>query len=270
MNVDEPFEDPQPPPPDGDALVLDLDGFEGPIDVLLALARNQKVDITKISILTLAEQYLEFIAAARRLHLELAADYLVMAAWLAYLKSKLLLPEPEPEEEDQLSGSEMAEALSYQLRRLQAMRDAGDKVMGLPRLGQDFFARGAPEGVTIERTPVYELTLFELLKAYGDQTRRKDNSVLSIEASELYSMDEALHRLQGLMGQIVEWRSLLSFIPPGYNDGVLLRSAVAATFAAGLELVRVGDLDLRQGTAFGPIYVRRGSRNPNGNPGDNQ
>lgn len=268
MNADEAFEDPRTPPPDGAALVLDLEGYEGPIDVLLALARTQKVDITKISILMLAEQYLEFIAAARRLDLELAADYLVMAAWLAYLKSRLLLPEPEPEEGDQPSAAEMAESLSYQLRRLQSMRDAGERLMDMPRLGRDFFARGAPEGVTVVRKPVYELTLFELLRAYGDQARRKQNSVLSVEASDLYSMDEALERLRGLIGDFADWRNLASLVPPEFGEGIPLRSAVAATFAAGLELVRSGQLELRQGTAFGPIYVRRSrlyGANPNSN-----
>ena len=258
MDVDQAFEDPEPVRAAGEDLVLDLEGYEGPIDVLLALARQQKVDITKISILTLAEQYLEFIAAARRLRLEIAADYLVMAAWLAYLKSRLLLPEPE-EDEDEPNAPELAEALTFQLRRLQAMRDAGETLMSRPRLGRDVFSRGAPEGVKIVRTPVYELTLFELLKAYGDQRRRKEGSVLHVAASDLYSMDDALQRLRGLFGQMVEWRTLMSYVPGSSEYGLVGRSAIAATFAAGLELARSGDVQLRQGTAFGPIYVRRGN-----------
>lgn len=258
MDVDQAFEDPEPERVEGADLVLDLDGYEGPIDVLLALARQQKVDITKISILTLAEQYLAFIAAARRLRLEIAADYLVMAAWLAYLKSRLLLPEPE-EDGDEPNAPELAEALTFQLRRLQAMRDAGESLMSRPRLGRDIFPRGAPEGVKIIRKSVYELTLFELLKAYGDQRRRKEGSVLHVEASELYSMDDALQRLRGLFGQMMEWKTLMSYVPGSVENGIVRRSALAATFAAGLELARSGDVQLRQGTAFGPIYVRRGS-----------
>lgn len=259
MDFDQAFAEPAR---DGGAdLVLDLDGFEGPIDILLTLARQQKVDLTRISILTLAEQYLAFIAAARQLRLEIAADYLVMAAWLAYLKSRLLLPEPEGDE-DAPSAPEMAEALTFQLRRLQAMRDAGESLMARPRLGRDVFRRGSPEGVQVVRTPVYHLSLFELLKAYGEQRRRKEGSVLTVEASELISIDEALRRLRGLFGQMMEWRTLMSFVPGRPGDGLVGRSAVAATFAASLELTRSGDIQLRQGTPFGPIYVRRGSRNP--------
>ena len=258
MDVDQAFEDPEPERLGGADLVLDLEGYEGPIDVLLALARQQKVDITKISILMLAEQYLEFISAARRLRLEIAADYLVMAAWLAYIKSKLLLPEPD-EDEDEPTAPELAEALTFQLQRLQAMRDAGETLMSRPRLGRDIFSRGAPEGVKIVRKSVYELSLFELLKAYGDQKRRKEGSVLHVEASELYSMDEALQRLRGIFGQMTEWRTLMSYVPANVQDGVVRRSALAATFAAGLELARSGEVQLRQGTAFGPIYVRRGA-----------
>src|SRR5277367_5430604 len=159
-------------------LVVDLDGYEGPIDVLLALAREQKVDLTHISILQLADQYLAFISAARSLRLEIAADYLVMAAWLAYLKSRLLLPEPQPDDEP--SGAELAAALAYQLQRLEAMQQAGARLMARPQLGRDVFRRGAPEGVPIVKHAQYEATLFELLKAYGEGRSRADSAVLHI------------------------------------------------------------------------------------------
>jgi len=258
MDEDQPFEDERPERFGETGLVLDLEGYEGPIDVLLALARDQKVDLTHISILTLAEQYLAFISAARRLRLEIAADYLVMAAWLAYLKSRLLLPPPD-DDDDMPSAPELAEALTFQLRRLEAMREAGEGLMVLPRLGRDVFGRGSPEGVQIVRTPVYDLSLYDLLKAYGDQRRRRDSSVLSIEASELYAMNDALQRLKGLLGSMGDWAMLFSFLPQDLRGGLVERSAIAATLAAGLELARSGEIKLRQGTAFGPIYVRRGT-----------
>ena len=239
-------------------LVLDLEGFEGPIDVLLTLARQQKVDLTRISILKLAEQYLEFIAAARRLSLEIAADYLVMAAWLAYLKSRLLLPQQETEE-DQPSAPELAEALSFQLRRLDAMRQAGSRILARPRLGHDVFARAAPEGLEVVRTSVYEVSLFEFLTAYGETRRRTTTRRLQIRPSELYRTDDAIKHLRGVMGQLTEWRTLMSFLPSGLADqgGTIGRSAVASTFLAALELSRSGALELRQTSLFGPIYARR-------------
>lgn len=256
MDVEQPFEDPEPERFSRTDLMLDLEGYEGPIDVLLALSREQKVDLARISILKLAEQYLEFIEAAHRLRLEIAADYLVMAAWLAYLKSRLLLPQPD-EDEDAPSAPELAEALTFQLRRLESMREAGASLMVRPRLGRDFFPRGAPEGVQIVRKSVYDLSLYDLLKAYGDQRRRQDNTVLHVEASDLYSMDDAIQRLRGLMGEMKEWASLFSYIPHQIQGGLVTRSAIASVFAAGLEMARSGDIQLRQGTAFGPIYVRR-------------
>jgi segregation and condensation protein A len=241
------------PEPAGDELVVDLEGYEGPIDVLLTLAREQKVDLTKISILALADQYLAFIAAARRLRLEIAADYLVMAAWLAYLKSRLLLPEPPGPEEP--TGEELAAALTHQLRRLEAMREMGARMMALPRLDRDVFGRGAPEGLPRKLLPRYEATLLELLRAYGDQRRRKEGAVLHIAPAELYSMDDALDRLRRVLGHMPEWRTLVSFLPAGLG-GLIGRSAVAATFAASLELARTGKLQLRQDRAFGPILLR--------------
>ena len=250
----EPFEMEKPPPPPMAELVVDLEGYEGPIDVLLTLAREQKVDITKISILRLADQYLAFIAAARRLSLEIAADYLVMAAWLAYLKSRLLLPRPADAAEP--SGEEMAAALAQQLRRLEAMQKAGQELFARDLLGRDVFGRGAPEGLPRVLVPVYEATLYDLLKAYGEERSRKEAGILHIEAPELYSMDDALQRLSHLLGRMPDWRTLESFLPRGLAVGLVQRSAVAATFAASLELVRSGKLQLRQDTAFGPIYLR--------------
>ncbi len=254
MTEPEPFELAQPLPQPAVELVVDLEGYEGPIDVLLTLAREQKVDLTRISILQLADQYLAFIAAARRLRLEIAADYLVMAAWLAYLKSRLLLPEPSPPDEP--NGAELAAALAHRLRRLEAMQQAGARLMARPQLGRDVFARGAPEGLPRVLKPVYDATLYDLLKAYGDQRRRKEASVLHIEPPELYSMDDALQRLSRLLGRMPDWRTMMSFLPPGLRGGLVERSAVAATFAASLELERAGRLQLRQDSVFGPIYLR--------------
>ncbi len=239
----------------GEALVLSIDGFEGPIDLLLTLAREQKVDLHKISILALAEQYLAYIAAAKRLRLEIAADYLVMAAWLAYLKSRLLLP-AEEQPEDGPSAEEMAELLAFQLRRLEAMREAGVHLMARPQLGRDVFARGEPEGLPNVTRPVYEVTLFDLLKAYGDQRRRRREAVLHIAPTEYYSMDDALQRLARMVGRVPDWTTLAAFLPPELRDDVSVRSAVASMFAAALEMTRAGRLQLRQEQMFGPIFVK--------------
>ena len=254
MSTGEPFELVRPEPPPPVELVVDLEGYEGPIDMLLSLAREQKVDLTRISILELADQYLAFIAAARRLRLEIAADYLVMAAWLAYLKSRLLLPDPQPPDEP--SGTDLAAALTHQLQRLEAMQHAGAALVARPQLGRDVFPRGAPEGLPRVLRPVYDVTLYDLLRAYGEQRQRKADTVLHIEPPELYSMDDALQRLSRLLGRMPEWRTLMSFLPPSLRGGLIERSAVAATFAASLELARSGKVQLRQDTAFGPIYLR--------------
>jgi segregation and condensation protein A len=234
-------------------LVLDLDGYEGPIDVLLALAREQKVDLARISILALADQYLDFIAAQHRLRLEIAADYLLMAAWLAYLKSRLLLPEPPS---DEPSGEELAAALGRRLQLLQAMQDAGRRLMARPLLGRDVFARGMPEGLAVVPRPVYEVGFHELLRAYADIDHRRQKSVLAILPSAFESMDDALQRLGRFLGRLPDWRDLTSFLPDALKDEVHHRSALAATFAAALELARKGRVELRQERSFGPIYLR--------------
>jgi segregation and condensation protein A len=235
-------------------LVLELDGYEGPIDLLLALAREQKVDLGKISILALADQYLDFIARQRRLRLEIAADYLVMAAWLAYLKSRLLLPQPP--EDDEPSAAELAALLEHRLRLLEAMQTAGRRLMARPRLGHDVFARGMPEELAVIAVPVYELGLYELLRAYGESRRRRAEAVLAIEPSAFHSVDEAVKRLSRFLGHVPDWRELTSFLPEELRGELFLRSALAATFAATLELVRRGRMELRQDRTFGPIYLR--------------
>jgi segregation and condensation protein A len=260
MTAAEPFEQPPPAPPPATELVVDLGAYEGPIDVLLSLAREQKVDLTKISILRLADQYLAFIAAARQLHLDIAADYLVMAAWLAYLKSRLLLPEPQPDDEP--SGAELAARLALQLQRLEAMQQAGARLMARPQLGRDMLDRGMPEGLRVVARVKWDVSLYELLKAYGQGRARTAGAVLEIRAAELYSMDEALERLAALVGKVPDWRTLVSFLPEGLGEGVVGRSALAATFAASLEMARSGKLQLRQDFAFGPIYVRSAEDKP--------
>ena len=235
-------------------LVLELDGYEGPIDLLLALAREQKVDLGKISILALADQYLDFLGRQRRLHLEIAADYLVMAAWLAYLKSRLLLPEPP--QDDEPSAAELAAVLEHRLRLLEAMQTVGRRLMSRPRLGHEVFSRGMPEELAVIAVPVYELGLYELLRAYGENRRRAVEAVLAIEPSAFHSVDEAVKRLSRFLGTVPDWRELTSFLPEELRGELFLRSALAATFAATLELVRRGRLELRQDRTFGPIYLR--------------
>ena len=244
------------------SFVVDLDGYEGPIDVLLTLAREHKLDLTKISILALADQYLEFVAKVRRSNLELAADYLVMAAWLAYLKSRLLLPDLG--EEDEPTGEQMAAALTFQLRRLEAMQDAGQKLMARSHLGREFFRRGAPETFRALINPVLEVTLYDLLRAYGNQKRRIKGGTLHIEAFEIFTVEDARHRLQSLLGSSPDWESLWHFLPEGVLEGLVQRSAIASTFTASLELAREGKIKLRQSGPFGPIYLKAADTNARG------
>lgn len=242
-----------------DSLVLSLDGFEGPIDLLLTLARDQKVDLAKISILALAEQYLAFIERARELRLEIAADYLVMAAWLAYLKSKLLIPK-QKDDEDGEDPAELAARLAFQLQRLDAMRNISQELMDRPRLGQDFFPRGMPEPIRISRQARYEITLFELLKVYGGiRNRAEVGGELRIMPTQLYSMEQAIKRLRFVIGDTPDWTVLEGFLPDNLTDPLVRRSAVASTFAASLELTREGLAEIRQAGLFEPIYVRKAS-----------
>lgn len=243
-------------------MVLDLEGFEGPIDVLLTLAREQKVDITRISILQLADQYLTFITAARRVRLELAADYLVMAAWLAYLKSRLLLPAANDGEGP--TGEQMAEALAFQLRRLEAMQDVGARLMARPLVGREVFYRGAPEGIEIVTSNEFTAELYDLLQAYGALRARGEGGTLHISPSELYSIEDAFERLGRLLGRVADWQTLSTFLPQGIEGGLVGRSALASTFAASLELVRQGKAQMQQAGTFAPIFLRSRERDQNG------
>lgn len=236
------------------SFVVDLEGFEGPIDLLLGLAREQKVDLARISILALAEQYLDYIQRARDLHLEIAADYLVMAAWLAYLKSRLLVPEAPADDEP--SGPELAAALAERLRRLDAIRRAAEQLFARPRLGHERFARGCPEGLSVRRRSRFRLALHELLQAYVDQRLRESESTLTLKPAAVFRIEDALKRLSGLLGG-PEWQNLLAYLPPGLGDDQLRRSAIAAHLGASLELARDGVIELSQAMPFGPIYVRR-------------
>ncbi len=240
----------------GEAFIIDVDGFEGPLDVLLALARVQKVDLRKISILALAEQYLGFILAARIKQLDLAADYLVMASWLAYLKSKLLLPEQEKDGEP--SAEELAERLTLQLQRLEAIRIAATRLMSRDRLGADVFSRGAPEGVRVIKTPRYADTLIDLLKAYSVQrTKKIVHSNYEIHKLQIFAIEDARHRLERMLGVIVDWSIIDTLMPEEFTKGRSRRSGLASTLSATLEMARDGFVELRQMAPFAPIYVRR-------------
>jgi len=254
----EAFEGP-PPNPDmaagkSDGFLVSLDGYEGPLDVLLTLSRQQKLDLTGISILDLAEQYLTFIAEARRLRLEVAADYLVMAAWLAYLKSRLLLP-PQPGDEEP-TGEELAARLQHQLQRLEAMREAADTLMQRERLGVDIFPRGAPEGITVIRKSHYDCSVYDLLMAYVGQVDRSVVTSITPRPPAILSIEEAVRRLSLFLGNMPDWASLEAFLPTELKVGMELRSALASTFTASLELAKQGRLNLRQGQTFGPIYIK--------------
>jgi segregation and condensation protein A len=239
-------------------LVVALDGFEGPIDLLLTLAREQKLDLSTIAILPLAEQYLAFITSARKLRLEIAADYLVMAAWLAFLKSRLLLPEP-PSDTTEPDPAAMADALRFQLLRLEAMQKAAKEIQQKPQLGLDVFMRGMPEKIAVEENPVYYLPIQDLLSAIGAPLRRRKPDSYAIEPTRLYSLEESVERLRDLLGVMPSWSTLLAFLPEMTDERAVLevRSAFASTFAATLELVKNGELELRQDGTFAPIYLRR-------------
>jgi segregation and condensation protein A len=243
------------PKPD-EALIVDVDGYEGPLDVLLALARAQKVDLRKISILALAEQYLLFIAAARVKQLDLAADYLVMASWLAYLKSKLLLPEPDVDGEP--TADELAERLSLQLQRLESIRLAATRLMARDRLGSDVFFRGAPEGIRLIKTPHYSDTLLDLLKAYSTQRVKKiAHSDYQLRRLPVFAIEDARHRLENMLGVIIDWSTIDMLVPNEFATGPTRRTGIASTLSASLEMARDGLVEIRQMAPFAPLYMRR-------------
>ncbi len=239
-----------------EALIVDVDGFEGPLDLLLTLSRTQKVDLRRISVLELARQYLAFVERAKALRLELAADYLVMAAWLAFLKSRLLLP-PDPTE-DGPSGEDLAAHLAFQLERLQAMRDCAARLMARDRLGRDIFARGIPEDVARLRRISYTATLLDLMQGYARIRTRDDFRPFVMDRDAIFTMEQALERLRGLIGFAGTWTDISSYLPEGFaTDPARRRSATASTFAASLELVKEGRAEIRQSDTFAPIELRR-------------
>ncbi len=240
---------------ESEALIVDVDGFEGPLDLLLTLSRTQKVDLRRISVLGLAEQYLGFIERARALRIELAADYLVMAAWLAFLKSRLLLP-PDPTEEGP-SGEELAAHLAWQLERLQAMRESAARLMGRDQKGRDFFARGAPEAIAITRKTLFDASLIDLIRAYARLRTRDEFRPYAFDRSDIYPYEAALARLSSLLPGMSDWTSLQAWLPEGWRGAPQRqRSAIASTFAATLELAKQGQIELRQSDTFAPLQMR--------------
>jgi segregation and condensation protein A len=239
-----------------EALIVDVDGFEGPLDLLLTLSRTQKVDLRRVSVLQLAEQYLVFVAQAQALRIELAADYLVMATWLAYLKSRLLLP-PEPGAEGP-SAEDLAAHLAFQLERLSAMRDAAARLMARDHKGRDFFVRGLPEDVTRHRNVSYRATLLDLMRAYARIRTKDDFRPFILDRKHVFTMEQALERMRSLIGFAGGWADLTSFIPEGWDlHPMRRRSSTAAHFAAMLEMAKAGQVDIRQGETFAPIQIKR-------------
>lgn len=239
-----------------EALIVDVDGFEGPLDLLLSLSRTQKVDLRKISVLQLARQYLSFVEQAKALRIELAADYLVMAAWLAFLKSRLLLP-PDPSE-DGPTGEDLAAHLAFQLERLQAMREVAARLMARDQLGRDFFARGLPEQVERVRKIDYTATLLDLMQGYARIRTKDEFRPFVMDRDAVFTMEQALERMRGLIGFAGTWTAISSYMPEGWDaDPVKWRSATASTFAASLELAKEGKVELRQSDTFAPIELRR-------------
>ncbi len=247
-----------------DALVVNIEGYEGPLDVLLDLARHQKVDIRKISMVALVDQYLKFVEAAKERNLELAADYLVMASWLAYLKSKMLLPAAE-DEGDEPTADEMAARLAFQLQRLEAMRKAVEDLQALPQLYWDFFPRGAPEGVRVTQKPEWQADLLDLLKAYTTQRIVAIDREYHPDPPPVYSVEAARLRLERILGAIPEWTELRS-LTKSYDVDAPEPSVLASSFNAALEFAKAGRIDLRQLGAFEPIYIKARSETPDHEP----
>lgn len=239
-----------------DSLIVDVDGYEGPLDVLLTLARSQKVDVRKISVLMLAEQYLKFIKEAKELRIELAADYLVMAAWLAFLKSRLLLP-PDPSDEGP-SGEELAAFLAFQLERLGAMRKYAAKLLARDQLGRNFFSRGIEENIERTKNITYQANLLDLMQAYARIKTKDEFKPFVFERDSILTMEQALDRMRSLIGHAIIWSDLSSFLPEGWDiDPERLRSATASTFAAALELAKHGLIELEQNDSFSSIKLRK-------------
>lgn len=251
MEFEDSFEE-QPAVAESHRLTLDLDGWEGPLDLLLTLARTQKVDLAKISILALVEQYLVFIADAKKLKLEIAADYLVMAAWLAYLKSCLLLPKDEQADP---SPEELAMRLQLRLQRLHAMREAGARLLARDRLGRDVFARGAPEGLRVVRKAAWQADLYDIISAYGAIRARGEPAIHVVGRRPVMTLEEALLRVERLLGITMEWAAIESFLPET-QDPEFRKSALASSFVAALELARQGKLKMEQKHAFAPLLIR--------------
>jgi segregation and condensation protein A len=256
MNAEHEF-DPDLPERASDepSLMVDVEGFEGPLDLLLTLARQQKVDLAKISILALADQYLAFIEQARKMRLELAADYLVMAAWLAYLKSRLLLPEQHPSEG--LSAEEMANALALRLRRLEAIRQFAERLVGRPQLGRDVFQRGDPEPIAEIKHPQWSATLYDLLSAYAARRQIQSRSVVRVPKRTVWSLAEAREALERLIGRSMDWSPLDQYLIAYMTDPSMAATVLASSFAAALEMIREGQLVAHQQGAFSPLYLRR-------------
>ena len=252
FSAEDEWQAPASAPADDAALYLELDGWEGPLDLLLDLARRQKVDLRRISILGLVDQYLDYIERAEALQLELAADYLVMAAWLAYLKSALLLPR---EEQEDPSPEELAMRLQLRLQRLAAMRDAAARLMGGDRLGRDVFLRGAPEGLRVDRRNRWQCDMFTLLQAYGQVKARTAPVVHMVRDRMVMTLDSALARVSSMLGVSLDWIELREFLPP-HADPRLRRSALASSFVAALELARLGKAEIVQEETFGPLRLR--------------
>jgi segregation and condensation protein A len=240
---------------DEPSLMVDVEGFEGPLDLLLTLARQQKVDLAKISILALADQYLAFIEEARKMRLELAADYLVMAAWLAYLKSRLLLPEQHQAEG--LSAEEMANALALRLRRLEAIRKFAEQLMNRPQLDRDVFQRGQPEPIAEIKHPQWSATLYDLLSAYASRRQIQSRSVVRVPKRTVWSLAEAREALERLVGQSMDWSPLDQYLVAYFTDPAMTATVLASSFAAALEMIREGRLEAHQQGAFSPLYLRK-------------
>jgi segregation and condensation protein A len=247
---------------DEPALVVDVEGFEGPLDLLLALARQQKVDLAKISILALADQYLAFIEEARKLRLELAADYLVMAAWLAYLKSRLLLPDAHAPEGQ--SAEDMATALALRLKRLEAIRDVAERLFGRPQLDRDVFRRGQPEPIAHIKHAQWTATLYDLLSAYSQQRQKTALSHVRLAKRTVWSLAEARETLERLIGQSADWARLDEYLISFVVEPSLAPTVFASSFASTLELVREGLMEVHQQGAFAPLYVRKRAQGQNG------